>query len=637
VNRCLGSLQPDTGLFLSEFAKQQEHLEFQLNFTREPDPGGARRSVFMVCKQSGRLVWLALILAGGLAAENTGKIVHSVEIGGGRTFPGLQTRPGEPLDPDKVQRDVERLWDSGEFEDIQVESTEVPEGVDLLFRVKQKRPMRLRKIQVDPPTPGVNPPVEPNSPIDRIKAHQYAAAIRSQLVSSGFPDARVQAELIPVEDGLEADLQFKIDKGAHYKIESVAFSGDLGVPERDLRHALKNTGGKRILPGLPSLWKGWVLRPDFNHDAIQSDIGNLRSYYYLHGYLNPQVKVDALEMAQTKATLSYDIKAGPRYSIRQVNIHGAEGLRQITPLKDSSFPAKDLCKALIKERREAQKTGVIDFFARVEYRELPGLDERKWADLDVSFDRGPAYRIRRIDFRGNHAVSDTAIRGALLFDEGAPLNDLLVRKSLARLNRMGLFEPLSEQNVVVNTPPGSTWADMMISVKEKKRGFWNFSGPVGPMSLAGPLQLAIGSRLPAWGRGALELSTYAASISFMGFASPVKIFSFMPQKRFLVLATLSRPLIPGQRFVSGFTIAPQLGWQGMLAGYGMSQAHHLIDGLLESERAYTPGLPVAISPVGEAGTAKEGMLYCEPPKTRMDWVKQGAAIGVNVLFSLGPF
>ena len=37
---------------------------------------------------------------------------------------------------------------------------------------------------------------------------------------------------------------------------------------------------------------------------------------------------------------------------------------------------------------------------------------------------------------------------------------------------------------------------------------WLLSGPVGPMSVAGPLQFAIGSRLPSWGQGIFEMATY---------------------------------------------------------------------------------------------------------------------------------
>jgi hypothetical protein len=227
-----------------------------------------------------------------------------------------------------------------------------------------------------------------------------------------------------------------------------------------------------------------------------------------------------------------------------------------------------------------------------------------------------------------------------VLDEGQPLDQMLLRKTLLRINRMGFFEPLSQADVRVNTPPGSNEASLVINLREKKRGHWSLSGPVGPMSIAGPLQFAIGSRLPPWGRNIFELSTYTASVSFMAFAPMSRLIGLpglLPNKTFLALAVLQRPVLPGQKLLSGFTIAPQLGWQAMLLGYGVSHARDLFGGMLEGERAITPTLPVTVARAGDSTAASEGMMYCELPKTPWDRVRQVSGITMNLLFSLTPF
>jgi hypothetical protein len=198
---------------------------------------------------------------------------------------------------------------------------------------------------------------------------------------------------------------------------------------------------------------------------------------------------------------------------------------------------------------------------------------------------------------------------------------------------MGFFEPLTQANVIVNTPPGATHASLLIQLKEKKMRHWYFSGPVGPMSVAGPLQLSIGSRLPPWGMRALEFATYTASFNLMFFAKPLGQFiPGFPNKRLVPLFTLSRPPLPGQRLLSGFTIAPQLGWQGILSGYVLSQGRTLLDGVFESDRTYTPEMPVTIVHGG-----REGTLYCQPEKTKLDWAKQIGGITTRAAFSFFPF
>jgi hypothetical protein len=226
----------------------------------------------------------------------------------------------------------------------------------------------------------------------------------------------------------------------------------------------------------------------------------------------------------------------------------------------------------------------------------------------------------------------------MIFDEGDPLDEFLLRKSLARLNNTGLFEPLSQADVVVNTPNGSDRADLTIRLRERKSRHWYFSGPVGPLSLGSSLQLALGSRLPPWGKRVIDLSTFTLSLNLMYFAKPLgSILPGFPNRRLLPVAQFSRPLLPGQYFLSGFSIAPQLGWKGILAGYGVSQARSLLGSALESSRSYTPPLTVSVVHTGPLSDGREGAISCEPQKTKLDWLKQVTDITSRFAFSFMPF
>jgi len=273
--------------------------------------------------------------------------------------------------------------------------------------------------------------------------------------------------------------------------------------------------------------------------------------------------------------------------------------------------------------------GVLDFRAKIEVERAAG----NRAGLTATIERGPAYETGRVTFRGNHKFGDSLLRRALLVGEGAPFDEMRLRQSLARLNAMGFFEPLAERDVVVYTPPDSKAADVTIWLKERKARSWSFSGPIGPMSLAGPLEFSLGSRLPAWGQGLLDLSTYALSAKLMFFAKPIgSLIPFLPNRRFVPLVTLSRPLLPGQRFLSGATFVPQLGWRGMLLGYGAGQARDLLRGAFQSDRNLTPDLPVTIINGG-----REGTMICAPPKTAWDWARQAGGMALNAGFAFLPF
>ena len=95
---------------------------------------------------------------------------------------------------------------------------------------------------------------------------------------------------------------------------------------------------------------------------------------------------------------------------------------------------------------------------------------------------------------------------------------------------------------------------------------------MGPLSIAGPLQASLSSRLPACGSGLLELLTYTASFSIVAFAHPVLPFLAIASKGpVMPVLAVQRPFTPGEGWMSGFAIAPQLGWQRTARGYATTQ------------------------------------------------------------------
>jgi hypothetical protein len=190
----------------------------------------------------------------------------------------------------------------------------------------------------------------------------------------------------------------------------------------------------------------------------------------------------------------------------------------------------------------------------------------------------------------------------------------------------------------VNTPGNGDRADLTIRLRERKSRHWYFSGPVGPLSLGSSLQLALGSRLPPWGKRVIDLSTFTLSMNLMFFAKPLgSVIPGFTNRRFMPVLQISRPLLPGQFMLSGFSVSPQLGWEGVLLGYGTSQVRNLLGGVLETSRSYTPPLTVTVAHTGPMGSAREGAISCELPKTKLDWVKQITDISTRFAFSFFPF
>jgi hypothetical protein len=277
-----------------------------------------------------------------------------------------------------------------------------------------------------------------------------------------------------------------------------------------------------------------------------------------------------------------------------------------------------LCASLLDLRRRAEAEGRLDFSAEVELARtgLPpeagsGSGERRVEDLTARVWPGSAHAVGRIDFAGHSGLDDSTLRRAMTIYERDHLDVRQLRRSLARINDIGVFEPLALADISVARRDDGVTADLTISLRERKRRWWSVSGPMFPG--IGRLQASVSSRLPPWGRGVLEATTYFVSLNVAGFAKP-----------FLFL-TLQRPVVPGQELLSGFAVSPALSPRAMLTHYGRTHLANRIGTILDVE--LTDPLTV---PVTSAGTLEAEPLTCVPPKPRLWWLRRGATTAANV-------
>ena len=278
------------------------------------------------------------------------------------------------------------------------------------------------------------------------------------------------------------------------------------------------------------------------------------------------------------------------------------------PLREVRFSGPsavdELCACLLDLRRSAEAQGRLDFTAEVESAGTGGpldLTARIWV--------GSAHAVGRINFTGHSGINDSTLRRAMTIYERDLLDVGQLRRSLARINDIGVFEPLTLADISVARRDDGVTADLTIPLRERKRRWWSVSGPMFPG--IGTLQASLSSRLPPWGRGVFEATTYFVSLNVAGFAKP--------------FLALQRPVIPGQELLSGFAVSPALSPRAMLMHYGRTHLAHGIGTMLDGEWID----PLAV-PVTSAGPLEAEPLICVPPKPRLWWLRRGAAAVGNV-------
>ena len=158
------------------------------------------------------------------------------------------------------------------------------------------------------------------------------------------------------------------------------------------------------------------------------------------------------------------------------------------PLREVRFSGPsavdELCACLLDLRRSAEAQGRLDFTAEVESAGTGGP-----LDLIARIRVGSARAVGRIKFTGHSGINDSTLRRAMTIYEGDRLDVGQLRRSLARINDIGVFEPLALADISVERRDDGVTADLTIPLRERKRRWWSVSGPVFPV--IGTLQAAL--------------------------------------------------------------------------------------------------------------------------------------------------
>jgi hypothetical protein len=425
------------------------------------------------------------------------------------------------------------------------------------------------------------------------------------------------------------------------RVREVRFAGDLAFDRDVLEKVLRELRSRPVIPGV------WRRRPAYEASAVEADLARLRSFYFSQGYFEARVGVGSVTVDEGDAILTLEVQSGPKYGVRHVAIEGINDERGAYATNSGGeFPVGTLCACLLDARRSAESEGRLDFGAELEISHTDGpaprTDSRGWVDVTVRARPGPAYTIGRINFSGHQRVNESTLRRAIALQERSTFDVGKLRSSLARLNRSGLFEPLTPGDVEIRRNPDTLTADLTIATRERSGRRWSLSGPLGPSTFA-MLEATVSSRLPPWGRGIFEASTYYLTFSVIGWSNPlIRLLPMRVRPSPPALLVLERPYVPGQALFSGFALSPQLSARRLLAGYGLTHLDPVAQAALIGEPPESSGLLVPISgrhPSGMSGESEQAsFLICNPRARSHQRIRRAGALAAGLLVgALRPY
>ncbi len=451
--------------------------------------------------------------------QNTNQtgLVERVEFRGARRVPVdtlralTYTKPGDPFSVDGLHRDFITLWNTNRFDDIRLE-TEPGEHGGLVVRFVLTERAVIRTINYEG-----NKSVTVSEILDRFKERKVGLSVESQ-----YDPAKVQRAAVVIKEYLSErgrqfatvtpelhrippnslEVVFRVDEGPKVKVGEIKPEGNVAFSDLEVIRAMKN-----LHPyGIPySIFLENLISKTFDASKFAEDQERIRMAYTDKGYwfakvVNGQVVLrDVGGSGRTlpfftkskpgkRADLTLTIEEGKEQTLAKINYVGVKLFRTPDVLSKSLFnmqPGDVFSTAKLRKGIDNMKKLYADF-GYIDFVPEPAMDPVKGTDtieLTLNVDEGKQFFVRRIDFSGNTTTRDKVIRREILLDEGDIYSGRLWDASILRLNQLGYFEPLKEnESYDIKRNPNSNTVDITLKVKEKGKNTIGLNGGVSGIS-----------------------------------------------------------------------------------------------------------------------------------------------------------
>ena len=423
-----------------------------------------------------------------VAAEQAGIKVTAIEIRGNKRIDlpaiagRLTLKPGDPYTPENVRGQIKILYETGFFEEVQVETELGTGGAGLTFLVREKPFITEivfdgnKELSDDKLKEKIT--IKSQAFLDQLQAKESAEKIRLAYQGDGYFNCRV----IPVVQTLDEDrkrLTYFITEGDKARVRTVNFDG-LHAATKD--EMFKVMATREWIP-----WYGLVTQlklPSFLSDAgvlkrdeMNNDVERIKEVLLNKGYLNARVGLPTVELSDDKKwfVVTYTVMEGEPFTIGEIGFRGNTvfedpELRQGLKMKEGEIFQRQKLRDEITRLNDLYGSRGYSF-ADVSPNVIPNTVERTAAVI-LTIKEGEMMRIRQINIHGNEKTKDNVIRREIRVDEQDVIDTPALKRSFQRLNNLNFFETVE----ILPAQVGPDKVDLNVRVKEKPTGQFSIGG-----------------------------------------------------------------------------------------------------------------------------------------------------------------
>ncbi|MFH1489198.1 MAG: outer membrane protein assembly factor BamA [Pseudomonadota bacterium] len=405
--------------------------------------------------------------------------IDSIGVAGNRRIESeaviavVESKKGESLDPEKLDKDLRAVFQMGFFKDVSVRTEDGPKGKIVIFDVLEKP--SISKIAFTGNKKFGDKDLEKEigirtfSILNQNEVRQSINRLKEFYRQKGYYDVSIQDKIEPLPKN-EISLIYQIDEGGKIYITKIEFQGNAKFTDDDLKD-LMETSEKGLLSLITN--SGFL-----DKKKLEFDLHKIEAFYHNHGYI--KAKTGAPEIAHEKGQglkITVEIVEGDQYTVNQVNVEG-----------DLIKPADDLMKEIHINQEKFYNREVVrkdtlglrsvygdEGYAYAEVSPIiKENDQTHQVDITYRLSKGEKVRFERINISGNTRTRDKVIRRELQVIEGEYFTGAGIQKGTKNLHRLGFFEDIEVQN-----KKGSRDDLMVLDIKVKEQPTGSFSMGAG--------------------------------------------------------------------------------------------------------------------------------------------------------------
>jgi outer membrane protein insertion porin family len=338
--------------------------------------------------------------------------------------------------------------------------------------------------------------------VDAGTIRRIETVLRSMMAEKGFTESEVSHEVTEIAGGPKlVNVTFRIGDGPKIKIRDIEFVGNVAKADKTLQRKMKNNK----TPGL----FGFITRGGtYKAGLFEEDADRIQAYYRNEGYVEAQVgqpDIKVLEETTDGKTrwvqLVIPVTEGERFRVGSFAIEGNKVVRSeaLEPIFEVAvgdwYSEDDVREGLVKAQEVYGAGGYMEFTgfpditpsddgsaAVPEAIAAPPSAEPPTVDVTMRLQEGEQYLVNRLTFVGNSTTRDNVIRREMRLVEGSVFNTEALKYSIRRLNQLGYFEQINEEDqtaMQVEKVPGREDAvDVTVTLREQNRNQLTFGAGV---------------------------------------------------------------------------------------------------------------------------------------------------------------